>query len=80
MPIAQLAPWQRLGLAPFTTSTSELMKLDWDNTISLGSPADFVLLEASSWIDALSSPPEREVIVAGQWLINSSIEDTPVLN
>ncbi len=68
MPLAQLAPWDRLGLAPFTTSASALMDLEWDGTIQIGSPVDFVLLEASSWSEALSTPPLRTIIANGEWI------------
>ena len=44
MPLTQLAPWQRLGLAPFTTAAAEVMNLEWDGTIRAGSPADLVVL------------------------------------
>ncbi len=73
LPIAQLAPWQRLGLAPFTTSAAYLMGLDWDGTIKLGSPADLLVLEADSWVGALAAPPSRKVLVAGRWLDDTSI-------
>ena len=68
MPLAQLAPWQRLGLAPFTTSASALMELEWDGMIQVGSPADFVLLDASSWSEALASSPSRKVMTQGKWI------------
>ena len=65
LPIAQLAPWQRLGLAPFTTSAAYLMDLKWDGVIDIGSPADLIVLEASNWIEVLSNLNPREVIVNG---------------
>jgi len=68
MPLTQLAPWQRLGLAPFTTAAAEVMNLEWDGTIRAGSPADLVLLDASSWSEALSKPPVRTVLIDGVWL------------
>ena len=73
MPLAQLAPWHRLGLAPFTTSVAEIMQLIWDGTIQKGSPADFVVLEASTWSQALSKPPRRKVLIHGEWLEPTSI-------
>ncbi len=67
LPIAQLAPWKRLGLAPFTTSASSLMNLEWDGTFIAGAPADFILLEAGSWSEVLSMPTKRRVIIQGRW-------------
>ncbi|MDP6834388.1 MAG: amidohydrolase family protein [Prochlorococcaceae cyanobacterium ETNP1_MAG_9] len=68
MSIAQLAPWQRLGLAPFTTSASALMELEWDGMIQIGGPADFVWLDASSWSEALATSPGRKVMAQGKWV------------
>ncbi len=68
LPIAQLAPWERLGLAPFTTSAAKIMGLSWDGTFQVGSPADFILLEADSWVVALAAPPERKVMIGGDWV------------
>ena len=44
------------------------MNLEWDGTIRAGSPADLVLLDASSWSEALSKPPVRTVLIDGVWL------------
>ena len=52
LPLTQLAPWQRLGLAPFTTAGAALMDLEWDGVIREGAPADLMLLEAASWSEA----------------------------
>ena len=68
MPLAQLAPWSRLGLSPFTTAAARILGLDWDGTFAVGSPADFVLLDAGSWTDALSLNTKRLVIVNGEEL------------
>ena len=68
MPILQIAPWSRLGLAPFTTAAARLMGLKWDGLIRVGGPADFVLLDASSWAEAMCSLPSRKIIVNGNWL------------
>ena len=73
MPLTQLAPWHRLGLAPFTTAASTLMELEWDGTFFIGGPADFVLLEASSWSEALATPPSRQVIIHGKWVDDITI-------
>ncbi len=67
MPLAQLAPWQRLGLSPFTTSSARVMKLQWDGVFRKGSPADLVLLDVSSWSQALSVLPNRKVMINGEW-------------
>ena len=78
MPLAQLAPWQRLGLSPFTTAAASIMDLEWDGAIREGSPASLVLLEAETWSEALSTPPNRKVMINGEWLenMNSSIQGT----
>ncbi|MED5561876.1 MAG: amidohydrolase family protein, partial [Cyanobacteriota bacterium] len=65
LPLAHLAPWQRLGLAPFTTAAARVMNLSWDGTLQPGSPANLLLLEAGSWAEALAAPPRRQVIVDG---------------
>ncbi|ABX09283.1 amidohydrolase family protein [Prochlorococcus marinus] len=74
LPIAQLAPWNRLGLSPFTTSASRVMGMDWDGTFSLGSPADFIYLEAKNWSEVLASPPKRNVIIKGKHLHEKSFD------
>jgi len=66
--LAHLAPWQRLGLAPFTTAAARVMNLSWDGTLQPGSPANLLLLEAGSWSEALAAPPRRKVIIDGNWL------------
>ncbi len=68
LPLAHLAPWQRLGLAPFTTAAAKVMNLSWDGTLQPGSPASLLLLEAGSWAEALAAPPHRQVIVDGNLL------------
>ncbi len=65
LPLAQLAPWQRLGLAPFTTAAAELMGLRWDGLLRKGAPADLMILEASSWSEALMLPTNRSILIAG---------------
>ena len=72
MPIAQLAPWNRLGLAPFTTSCARIMGLEWDCTFGSGSPADFVCVEAQTWAEVLSSSPKRKVVLNGKYLDESN--------
>ena len=68
LPLTQLAPWERLGLAPFTTAAARLMALDWDGTFQVGGPAEFLLLEAGSLAEAISTPPQRQVLVCGSWV------------
>ena len=68
LPAAHLAPWQRQGLAPFTTAASRLMGLEWDGVLRPGSPADLVVLAAGSWSDLLARSPQRRVLRAGHWL------------
>ena len=67
LPLTQLAPWQRLGLAPFTTAAATLMDLEWDGLIAEEAPADLIVLEASGWHDALMRPPERRILISGRW-------------
>jgi len=68
MPIAHLAPWDRLGLSPFTFSAASILDLQWDGLFQKGSPADFVLLDSNSWVQALSERPKRRVVVNGEFL------------
>ncbi len=71
MPIAQLAPWHRFGITPFTTAPARIMNLEWDGIIEIGSPADFIFLEANNWSEALSMHINRKVIVNGKFLKDS---------
>jgi cytosine deaminase len=61
-------PWQRLGLAPFSTAAAAVLDLAWDGVLRVGGPADLVLLGAGSWGELLARPPQRRVLRAGQWL------------
>ena len=67
LPLAQLAPWQRLGLSPFTTAAAHVMDLAWDGVIRRDAPADLVMLQAQTWSAALRRPPQRQVLIAGRW-------------
>ena len=67
LPLAQLAPWQRLGLMPFTTAAAALMDLDWDGVVAEGAPADLIVLDVSSWSEALMCPPGRRILISGRW-------------
>jgi len=68
MSIAHLSPWDRLGLSPFSTSAAHLLGLDWKGNLEIGSPADWVLLDSNSWVEALSSKPKKRVVVKGNFL------------
>jgi len=68
MPIAHLSPWDRLGLSPFTSSATHMLSLQWDGLFRKGSPADFILLDSNSWVNALSERPKRKVVVNGEFL------------
>jgi cytosine deaminase len=61
-------PWRRRGLAPFTSEASRLLDLPWDGVLREGSPADLLVLGASSWGDLMARPPQRRVLRAGRWL------------
>jgi len=65
---SHLDPWQRQGLAPFTTSPARLLGLDWDGVLRPGCPADLLVLEANSWQQVLARPPQRRVLRAGVWI------------
>ena len=67
-PLCQLVPWQRLGLAPFSTAAAAVLELAWDGVVRLGAPADLVLLGAGSWGELLARPPQRRVLRQGVWL------------
>jgi cytosine deaminase len=67
-PLCQLMPWQRLGLAPFSTAAAAVLELAWDGVVRLGAPADLVLLGAGSWGELLARPPQRRVLRQGVWL------------
>lgn len=65
---SHLVPWRRLGLSPFSTAAAQLLGLDWDGVLRQGSPADLLVLGASSWGELLARPPRRRVLRAGRWL------------
>ena len=67
MPLTQLLPWQRLGLAPFTTAPAAILQLDWDGVLRAGAPADLICTEGRGWSDLISFPPKRQVLVNGHW-------------
>ena len=68
LPMSHLLPWQRCGLAPFTTAAARLLQLPWDGVLRLGGTADLMVLQAETWSDLLVRPPQRRVLRAGSWL------------
>ena len=71
MPLTQLLPWQRLGLAPFTTAPPAILRLEWDGVLRAGAPADLICMEGQGWSDLIRCPPQRQVLVNGHWLSSS---------
>ena len=68
IPLTQLLPWQRLGLAPFTTAAAGVLGLAWDGVLRRGAPADLLVVKGTSWADVLRGSSSRRVLVQGQWL------------
>jgi cytosine deaminase len=68
MPLTQLLPWQRLGLAPFTTAPPVILQLEWDGVLRAGAPADLICMEGQGWSDLMRCPPQRQVLVNGHWV------------
>ncbi len=68
MLLAQLAPWNRFGLSPFTSAPARIMRLEWDGSIGIGVPADFILLDANNWSELLSGNVKRKIIIKGKFL------------
>jgi cytosine deaminase len=66
--VAHCPPWQRQGLAPFTTVPARMLALAWDGIVRRGAPADLLITSACCWSDLLARPPQRRVLRAGQWL------------
>ena len=73
MPITQLAPWERLGLSAYTTSAAVIMGLEWDGSLKRDAPADFIVIEAKNWSEAISATLGRQKIVNGNWLHDDSL-------
>ena len=71
MSLTQLLPWQRLGLAPFTTAPPAILQLEWDGVLRAGAPADLICMEGQGWSDLIQCPPQRQVLVNGHWLSSS---------
>ncbi len=67
MPMLQLNPWDQLTLSAFLNAPSRLLGLTWDGVLSVGCPADFVLVEGNNWGDILSNTLKRKVLIRGNW-------------
>ena len=67
LPLTQLLPWQRLGLAPFTTAPPAFLQLEWDGVLRSGAPADLICMEGQGWADLIRCAPQRQVLVDGHW-------------
>ena len=67
MPLTQLLPWQRLGLAPFTTAPPAILQLEWDGVLRAGAPADLISTEGRGWSDLIQCSPQRQILVNGHW-------------
>ncbi len=63
-----LVPWERQGLAPFTTAAARLLGLAWDGVLRPGAPADLLVLGVADWNGLLTRPPQRRVLRQGAWL------------
>ena len=68
VPLAQLAPWDQEGMAPFSTDAARLLGLAWDGVLRPGAPADLIHLPAGGWPELLSTPPQRKVLAGGVWV------------
>ena len=68
IPLTQLLPWERLGLAPFTTAAAGVLGLSWDGVLRRGAPADLIAVKGTSWSDVLRGSSSRRVLVQGEWL------------
>ena len=65
--LSHVVPWQRQGLAAFTTAPSRLLGLACDGVLRVGAPADLLVLGASSWRQVLAQAPQRRLLRGGQW-------------
>ena len=71
IPLTHLLPWQRLGLAPFTTAPPAILQLEWDGVLRAGAPADLICVEARGWSDLMRPAPQRQVLVKDHWVSSS---------
>jgi cytosine deaminase len=65
---SHVVPWQRQGLAPFCRAPAAMLGLAWDGVLRPGSPADLVVVAATSWQELLARDPQRRVLRGGRWL------------
>ena len=73
MLLTHLAPWDRLGLAPFTNAPATLMGIQDEGLLEIGNSADFMLLDATSWTEALSSYCPRKIFIEGEFIDKDNI-------
>lgn len=73
MPLTQLLPWQRLGLAPFTTAPPAILQLDWDGVLRAGAPADLICMEGQGWSGLIQCSSQRQILVNGHWQSSPSV-------
>jgi len=65
IPMLQINPWDRLSMSALLTAPSRLLNLSWDGIIRGGCPADFVILNGTSWADVVSGNVKKEVRIKG---------------
>ena len=68
VPLAQLAPWDETGIAPFSTDAARVLGLPWDGVLRPGAPADLIHVSDGGWAELLSASPQRQVLVGGVWV------------
>lgn len=68
VPLAQLAPWDDEGMAPYSTDAARLLDLAWDGVLRPGAPADLIHVPTGGWPELLSAPPQRQVLAGGVWV------------
>tara|TARA_Y100000589_G_scaffold302750_1_gene314562 strand:- start:14436 stop:15671 length:1236 start_codon:yes stop_codon:yes gene_type:complete len=68
IPMLQLNPWDRLTLSALFNAPSRLLNLKWDGVVKKGCPADFVVVEGTSWKDLFSGNLKRNILIKGKWL------------
>ena len=66
IPMLQINPWDRLSISALLTAPSRLLNLSWDGIIQRGCPADFVIVNGTSWADVISGNIEKEVFIKGK--------------
>ena len=56
-------------MSALISAPSRLLNLEWDGTIELGCPADFVVVKGNSWADLCSNNIQRSVLIKGKWYV-----------